>query len=1444
LQNTVGDPVAAEPNEFPPMITNCKIINNQSFGDGGGIYLTNAFARITNCQISNNWSGGFGGGIYCEAESTPEIINCLITQNTSTEIGGAIYLYESPATIRFCTIVYNYGLEYPTEEFPGPGPKGGIAARDSDPVINHCIIGLNGGMWGYWGSPWYYGDDLYNCSATYSCIENGDEGEGNISLNPLFTVGGLGPFYLSQLTAGQAQTSPCVDAGEEYALSDLLDDPNYNLGEITTNIKNYPDSGPADMGYHYPFYDGPPVMYTLRISIADANGSIQFEYYDDVNYVNVVGEVNSVTSPVDVNLIPGTMVTLLARPDANCRVLYWLGTDDDTSFTNYNTVTMYSHRYVNVAFEPMWPRTLHVGGGHPYTSIQTAINDARDGDTIVIATGEYPGTGYTVVGKNITIVGNPDDPNSVVINCADEIGGGFHLIGTPGGTCVLNGVTITNINTYVIDAIDPEEPGQRGFDGGDNMSYVYMDTYGGAFTGTGYVGSSAAITVVGNHVVANCIVRDCSVTGGNASGGNAGGEERQPGGAGGNGGSAGGAGIYIGEIFYYDEYVADPYAPFGYEMFRWGSTPRIINCLIENCNAFGADGGDGGDGAQYARGGSGGMAGQALGAGIFCDAGTKPTFINCTVRNCQGTGGNGGDGGDGGEYGAGGYGGLTDHDPNQGDPAKFSARGGAVYCAVLSEPNFVGCNFVDNVTEGSISGVGGVSWGGVQAQPRRNYNIPSFGAAVHCGSGCKATFEGCRVEGNRTTYHGSQPTGYGGGICLEGSRTSLDPNDIYMYGRYMDAYDYGYYEFGPAEATLADCNFVDNSASIGGAIYWTTADVEMMDCSFFDNTAYVGGGLFSMDSVADISRCVVQGNIVSGEVSLVGPNEPNDPNDPNVPVVIYGAGGGFYVFTTDANIFDCVFMDNRATGSGGGLYLGGHPASTTNLGYLATPELTNCLIANNISGKNGGGISCDRLVEAAISNCTIADNELTQLPSYGGGLYCTYGSTVDVINSIIWGNSGTTGSQVAIVDEPYYPVPSTVTITHSDIQVYQEPPEANEPDEADPNMGDPNVPDYFVYGTLDTGHESGGSYGVDGWVGSDGVHRIIYYNDTTAYIYTVTIPAGADPDAHPDNPEAPGEVAPRTFTLERSFDLGEGFTGGTFNHESEFYVDADNDVIYLGAYEGIRKYTFDYGVDNYSFDSMIAPAAPSDEWVQSLAYDPASNIWYTAAGTSGKVFSYDGSQDANGTWVEAFSYTPLPGSGHHDGMEFRSGYLFLADYMGNYIQQFTPDGNLANIYYHAPLDHELEGMGWGALEHFWVGSHGTSVSELGGGALQAIYVDDTCWLYGWEPNDANDFYTWDVNSWNPDTNNIDADPLFVAGYYLSWWDAGQDANSPCVDAGSGLASDFGLDVYTTRTDGIDDDNEVDLGYHYEHGIPWYLLTINVVDANGDQIVNPALIETG
>ena len=62
--------------------------------------------------------------------------------------------------------------------------------------------------------------------------------------------------------------------------------------------------------------------------------------------------------------------------------------------------------------------------------------------------------------------------------------------------------------------------------------------------------------------------------------------------------------------------------------------------------------------------------------------------------------------------------------------------------------------------------------------------------------------------------------------------------------------------------------------------------------------------------------------------------------------------------------------------------------------------------------------------------------------------------------------------------------------------------------------------------------------------------------------------------------------------------------------------------------------------------------------------------------------------------------------------------------------------------------------------------------------------------------------------------NINADPLFVGQEFLSQTQAGQTAESPCVNAGSDLAANLGLDLYTTRTDRVGDTGVVDMGYHH------------------------------
>ncbi len=113
---------------------------------------------------------------------------------------------------------------------------GGIGTKDNggSPTVTNCILWAD--------SPDEIGGPAV---VTYSDVEGGFSGEGNIDADPLFVTGPLGGYYLSQTAAGQPVDSPCVDAGSDTA-------ENLGLDTRTTRSDQVGDAGIVDMGYHYP----------------------------------------------------------------------------------------------------------------------------------------------------------------------------------------------------------------------------------------------------------------------------------------------------------------------------------------------------------------------------------------------------------------------------------------------------------------------------------------------------------------------------------------------------------------------------------------------------------------------------------------------------------------------------------------------------------------------------------------------------------------------------------------------------------------------------------------------------------------------------------------------------------------------------------------------------------------------------------------------------------------------------------------------------------------------------------------------------------------------------------------------------------------------------------------------------------------------------------------
>ena len=212
-----------------------------SINDGGGIALDNGSSpTIINCKIINN-KATIGAGIFATNNSTPTVINCMIMGNESTfgggayhlgsnavyknvlfsgnkALGGAVYNNSSNSMLTNVTIVGN------------GGNNGAIFNSASSPVIKNAVI---------FGNVTPFNDT--QSIVTYSLVEGGYPGVGNLDLNPQFVS--MTPSGLAPTLAGDNRvinTSPAIDGGENGTIT-LTDN------DLVGNLRRY-NGGIVDMG--------------------------------------------------------------------------------------------------------------------------------------------------------------------------------------------------------------------------------------------------------------------------------------------------------------------------------------------------------------------------------------------------------------------------------------------------------------------------------------------------------------------------------------------------------------------------------------------------------------------------------------------------------------------------------------------------------------------------------------------------------------------------------------------------------------------------------------------------------------------------------------------------------------------------------------------------------------------------------------------------------------------------------------------------------------------------------------------------------------------------------------------------------------------------------------------------------------------------------------------
>jgi len=222
-------------------VNDCRFNNNLANHNGGGLYNTSARVTARRCVFTENHAYD-GGGVYMNGiagEDLTRLENCLIETNTAYVSGGGVYLLRASSSLINCTIVENAAIY-----------AGGIGCWHSEAEFVNCVV---------WGNVAYNAwpaieigteviPEIEYCDIDqdgYGLEGSGQaDADGNIRLDPLFAAGPLGDWYLSHTAAGQGADSPCVDAGRSTVISSWLTG-------YTTRTDSAPDSGPADIGFHY-----------------------------------------------------------------------------------------------------------------------------------------------------------------------------------------------------------------------------------------------------------------------------------------------------------------------------------------------------------------------------------------------------------------------------------------------------------------------------------------------------------------------------------------------------------------------------------------------------------------------------------------------------------------------------------------------------------------------------------------------------------------------------------------------------------------------------------------------------------------------------------------------------------------------------------------------------------------------------------------------------------------------------------------------------------------------------------------------------------------------------------------------------------------------------------------------------------------------------------------
>jgi len=192
-------------------------VSNAASYQGGGLYCEFSNIAILKSKYSNNSATNGGGGIYLY-ESSMIGENIVSESNSSSENGGSIHLHTSEVSLNHCTLVSNQA---------SLGPA--VYSR-----LNSRLDIFNSILWDNEESAFYQDIDT-SITISYSDIQGGFEGTGNLDINPYFVNVAESDYRLLDY-------SPCLGAGLDTSIVPITD--------IEGNPRPNPPGSNPDMGAH------------------------------------------------------------------------------------------------------------------------------------------------------------------------------------------------------------------------------------------------------------------------------------------------------------------------------------------------------------------------------------------------------------------------------------------------------------------------------------------------------------------------------------------------------------------------------------------------------------------------------------------------------------------------------------------------------------------------------------------------------------------------------------------------------------------------------------------------------------------------------------------------------------------------------------------------------------------------------------------------------------------------------------------------------------------------------------------------------------------------------------------------------------------------------------------------------------------------------------------